>query len=46
MLGRAFEVGKGGNRYVVLDEVHTDKVSGTGGGEERGLAADMAGEEE
>ena len=43
---RGFRAGKGGYRYLVLVEVQTDKVSGTGGGGERGLAADMAGEEE
>ncbi len=46
MLGRAFQAGKGGHRYLVLDEEQTDRVSGIGGDGETGLAVDMAGEEE
>jgi len=40
----AFHAGKGGHRYLELDEVQNDNISGIGGNGVTGV--DMAGEEE
>jgi hypothetical protein len=42
MLGGAFQTSENGRRYLVLDEVLTDRLPGTSGRGEAGLAVGMA----